>query len=476
MRNTLPVLFVLACGPVVHDPDPWEATYASGFRIEGAVPFAFAGAVGSSFGDLDGDGVADLWVSQAGGRNEYVVWGGADRPSLRLDDSLGSGGLHIKGVSFCESAGDVDGDGHVDLHCNIEREPYLLFGLGARESTIVADDALVTGRMLPLLGTPLEVFDTTETSFHLVVTWVGDVDGDGRVDAGIRSTHLNSRMEAVGSRAHELVFSTSTGPSLDAPRASLDHVRSVKGIGDWNRDGIDDLLVWLDCPERPAVGEDATCVYVRVIYGGADLRSAPLESLPGFAIHPTAELGIGGLQGPAGDVTGDGVPDILVRLRDLSEKVGQPRMYPVRNMAVIAGGAWEDDFTLAEVLSGERGFAIENVKVDAQGLIVGDLDGDGRCELLFALNEGYDLRGPRLIWGRDVGHPVDVAEPELGQRGLMLPPADEGRLELPRSMNDDFTGDGLPDIVLMYPRSDTNGEDSGVAIVVSGAAIGALRD
>ena len=152
----------------VDDSCPWikldALTAAQGYRIDGAKAGDGLGSSLASVGDQNGDGIPDLAIGASAaspdGRSsagEVVVVAGqhgsatrdlATAPPLQqIDGAMAGAGL---GASIA-AAGDVDGDGHVDLLAGAPGEgaftgaAYLLRGA----PNTVTDLALVPAKIIP---------------------------------------------------------------------------------------------------------------------------------------------------------------------------------------------------------------------------------------------------------------------------------------------------------------------------------------
>ncbi len=117
------VVFGKADGTVVELADVVSGT--GGFAINGETTIDFSGRCVSGAGDVNGDGLSDLFVGAelaSGSGKSYVVFGKADGTAVALTDvAAGDGGFAIDGINGYESgnslsgAGDVNGDGRTDV-------------------------------------------------------------------------------------------------------------------------------------------------------------------------------------------------------------------------------------------------------------------------------------------------------------------------------------------------------------------------
>ena len=208
-----------------------------------------AGSAVANAGDVNGDGLADVVVAGVSDRT-YVVFGGPDPATVNLA-SLGSNGFEIIGM---ETEGwSVAGAGDV----NGDGLADVIVGQPARDHAYV-----VFGKSS---STPVDLADLGSGGFR--------VDGVQRSDAG----------QAVG------------------------------GAGDVNGDGFDDVIVGAPRARTPN-GSGAGAAYV--VFGKPSSTPIDLADLGtgSFRIDGAIEgEEVGSAVAGAGDVNGDGRPDLIVR-------------------------------------------------------------------------------------------------------------------------------------------------------------------
>ena len=200
-------------------------------------------------------------------------------------------------------------------------------------------------------GTLLHSFSGIEdTRFGHAVSSAGDVDADGFADVVVGAWNSYAR-----------VFSGLSGSILHhftEPNTCLG--RAVAGPGDVDGDGFDDILIGLYCDDTAG----ASAGSARLL-SGAD--GSTLLSF--FGDTPVAHFGVA-VSG-AGDVTGDGIPDLIVG----ASGDGGPN--------VNAGSA--------QVFSGLDGgvlYTFEGQPGDFLGSSVsggGDVDGDGFADFIIGI-------------------------------------------------------------------------------------------
>ncbi|MBK7857944.1 MAG: VCBS repeat-containing protein [Archangiaceae bacterium] len=209
--------------------------------------------------DLDGDGTADLWVSDVRGPAEHYGAGAVFALSGKTGEVLwrhdGEGGENpdLFGEPL-EVLGDLDGDGVPELAVGAPN--HAVNGVGADTGAVT----VLSGKS----GAPLRQVDGAKAGdrFGTVLASAGDLDGDGKPDFVVAEPgSVGSFFEAP--RAGRVrVFSGATAAVLvelgsSAPTDVSDRFgATVLGLGDLDGDGRAELLV--GAPGSKAVGAAGT--------------------------------------------------------------------------------------------------------------------------------------------------------------------------------------------------------------------------
>ncbi|MBI4582953.1 MAG: VCBS repeat-containing protein [Planctomycetes bacterium] len=317
-----------------------------GFAVRGSAERDLSGSSVSGAGDVNGDGLADLLIgapyASPGGRDRagesYVVFGKRDGAPVELSEvQAGRGGFAIRGVAEIDKsgfnvsgAGDVNGDGVPDFLVGAPQaslggrywvgETYVVFGK--------ADGAPVELSEVQVGRGGFAIRGVAQRDFSdLRVSGVGDVNGDGVSDLLVGAPYASRGGRDPAGESY-VVFGKADGAPIElsevqagrggfAIRGSAERDlsgSSVSGAGDVNGDGLADLLIgapYASPGGRGGAGE------TYIVFGKAD--GAPVElsevqaSRGGFAIRGVAagERSGSSVSG-AGDMNGDGVPDLLV--------------------------------------------------------------------------------------------------------------------------------------------------------------------
>jgi hypothetical protein len=347
--------------------------------------------------DMDGDGRLDAILPgfQEGGSQHVVVvlrhdGGGGFSPAVTTDLSALFAGKPMYSPSAI-AAGDLDGDGRMDLVAYVGALPY-------------PDTATSQGELVTLLGNGDGSFragervaagpDESIMYLGTRVVAVADLDGDGVDDVAARSG-LASAVQVRLGRA---------GGTLGARQEyAIPTPVDAIAVADVDGDGTPDLVV---ASGGSSVGWGSDQVVV-VLRGNGD----------GTFGDPVMSAGVPSPQDLAiGDFDEDGVPDLAV--------VGwwSWASHPVPNVSVLHGNG-DGSFGAPAALD-------DNTWSWSWSLAVVDLDGDGHLDLAV----GDDERGLDLFLGNGDGTFHRFEFPVVGGAGLVAAA--------------DLDGDGKPDLVV----------------------------
>lgn len=271
-------------------------------------------------GDLDGDSLAEVFAS--GREHGFVVPGarlGGDgseplhqAATLQVDGGLGTGAM-------CPAAaGDVDGDGLPDLWMPAREGVDDVHPYGTGQAVRLLLGSTLRGEGEVGVADASAVVSLGELREGVLATSVGDVDGDGGDDLMVASTPQHSD----GSVAFEvrifLAARLAAGGTHDAQEAETVFVvgdynaahswaQPAAAVGDVDGDGLSDLAV-------AAPWQDGAAGRVYLLRGSTVSRGGELGATDADGVWVSGDrAALAGFSlGSAGDQDGDGVPDLLV--------------------------------------------------------------------------------------------------------------------------------------------------------------------
>ncbi len=440
MRFSRRFVLPLALGPVFTLPTP---LLAQGYVLrvfDGTVPGENLGRSVSA-GEFDGDGTADLLVGAPGfspgglaGAGRAYAFSGASGAALLLVD--GGGSYEGLGSSVAAVA-DLDFDGLDEI-------------LAGSHGFLSLGGTLGTGRAQVFSGAGGAVLFAFVGAgyndyFGSSVAAPGDVDGDGTPDLFVGAPE--SPYVPVPGSGYATVFSGASGAFLQgwAGRSLGDYLgSSVAGAGDLDLDGLADLLVG-------APGADPGGL---MSAGRASVRrgstGATLQSIDGAA---AGDL-LGSKVASAGDVDGDGIPDLLVASQNADpgglSQAGLVQVFSGATGALLYG------------LAGPAPYAGFGASLAGAGDLTGDAKADFLVGVPFASPNGLANAGlVRAFSGSDGTVLLTLDGSNPGDAfGIALASAG------------DVNADGLPDWIVGASAADPSGlSEAGRATVFSFAGI-----
>jgi hypothetical protein len=427
------------------------------YRAHLGTPNALVGWSVANLGDLDGDGVNDYAVGAP-----FDCEPGFLHASVRIHSGASGDLLHLlvgttlSGFGWSvASAGDVDADGVPDLLVGspIDGTDFL--------SGIVE---VYSGRDWRLLRRIEGTMSVGWLGYS--VAGVGDVDGDGFDDVAAGGPVADGALADHG--GYVVVASGRTGERLythhGVGAGGLGF--SVAGVGDVNGDGYPDVaagepghrtVVFLDARSQHVIDTLSTPSEAQENFGfaiaaiedvsGDDAREI-LVGAPGNpgqvflfdgstrALMRTFQAGIAGDNvgfsvAGAGDVNGDGLPDVIA---------GAPH-FGNCDVGRVVAHSFADGGRLGQV-RGEGGFTLYGYSVAP----LGDVNDDGFDDILVGAPMHDGTAGAALVY---------LGAPELGtstgDSDGCPPPDHQGPDRLEGATPGDVTGDGMPDAIGSSP-------------------------
>ena len=411
-------------------------------------------------GDVDGDGRADLLV---GARKHDATGSESGIAYLLLGHTPGSRSLAQASAGFAgesagdyaggsvATAGDVDGDGFDDILIGAKLQDQ---GSGIRRGSAYQIRGPIQADV------PLSEADARFDGEHAddtaggTVRGLGDANGDGLDDVVIAAKSSDTSGEDAGAA---YIFH---GPLSGSYRLGSDAAARLLGDaegdqaagtvaapGDVDGDGLADVVA-CGCL-HDAAGPDAGAVYVVHAPFSGDIPLSAAEAVwlgeqSGDAVGFTAAVG---------DLTGDGLPDVGVGA-PLAGDGGAFYILPGVEIGVASlEMAWS------------KGVGSPDQQAGASLAGAGDVDGDGQPDLVVGA-PGHELaRGLVAIFYGPVQGELSL---DHADRHLLGEAAgDLAGTEV--AGGGDIDGDGLSDLAVGAPGHDESGTDAGAVYILLGS-------
>lgn len=402
----------------------------------------FPGAV-----EVCGDGAVndcDATSHECQLQGSYTVFGELDGGSLllgnRATDRLGR---------TLSTGGDVDGDGLADVLLGATGESSVASEQGAAYLVTRARQGELH---MPGDATAVLLGEAAGDWAGKAVAIVPDVNGDGLAELAVAASGIGSGMGMVYFVTSPVAGTLDLGTvqtTLTSQDILVDPV--LLAAGDPNGDGQPELLLG---SARPNSYAGAVYLVPTTLRGTHSIEDA-LLTLRGERSGDQA-----GVAADAGDLDGDGIPELLIGAPDAA--AGKGRAYVVK-------GPVQADLDLADA----DALCTSDAPGDELGRVVnigGDVDEDGRADFLIGAPEADSSAGAAYLFsGLDDG----ALAPETAP-AVILGAEPGARLGIAATLDADLDGDGQADLVLSADRAQDNGTGSGSVYVFYDGVVGTL--
>jgi hypothetical protein len=321
------------------------------------------------------------------------------------------------------------------------------------------------------------------------VSGVGDINGDGIDDLLIGANYARPNGNIYAGESY-IVFGTATPPAsidldtlgshgfvINGIDAGDNSGISVSGAGDFNGDGIDDLLIgafYADPNGNNIAGESYVVFGTATPPSSIDLDTLGSHGLVinGIDVGERSGYSVSG----AGDVNGDGIDDLLIGANSAdpngNDNAGESY--------VVFGTATPPASLDLSTLNGSNGFVINGIDLyDGSGWPVsgaGDFNGDGFNDIIigasYADPNGNDRAGESYLVFGTATPPASLDLSTLnGSNGFVI----NGIEAFDRSGGSvsgagDVNGDGFDDVIIGAVFAGSGNDEVGGSYVVFGTA------
>ncbi len=428
------------------------------WTAEGNQENAFFGHSVSTAGDVNGDGFADIVISahqyDHGQTNEgmvFVYYGSSAGLSSSPDWTAEGDQANANfGVSV-STASDVNGDGYADI---IIGAFYYDHGQTDEGMAFV-----YYGSSAGLSSSPDWTAEGNQTNAELghSVGTAGDVNGDGYADVIVGAPNYEHGQTREGT---SWVYYGSSGGLSSTPcwtaegnQANAYFGWSVGTAGDVNGDGYADVIIGAPFYDHGQLDEGRVFVY----YGSSGgLSTTPAWTAEGNQVGAL----FGWSVGTAGDVNGDGYPDVIIGAPAYTHEQtseGQVFVYYGSAGGLSTTPAWTAE---GNQISADFGYSVSTAE---------DTNGDGYADVIIGApyyNHGETKEGRVFVYNGSAG-------------GLSTTPAwtaesNQASAQFGRSVSTagDVNGDGYAEVIIGAPYYNSPNPNTGQASVYYGSSGG----
>lgn len=435
-------------------------------------------------GDFNGDGRTDFGVMPGrngvrGSANAFVVYGSSTGLPASTGALDGSNGFELRprnagtgffafGIVFqLAPAGDVDGDGRSDLlvHAFLPEAGHqvvLVTGRASAPAQFEIDDGILVGGIGFPGVMPMEAGGA-------------DLDGDGHGDLVIAPQDEGSAVRVIFGNGSAAGFATPAVVTEIHPAFPGDRLGGgLALLPDLDGNGIADLALGMAGSDLPNTGAGG----VALLYGRRqwpaliDLAVPPADTVK--FLSSTEGSRAGWRLAPLGDLNGDGLGELAI------SAPAAGRSYVLFGNDGVFNASAEtqapDETGRAVYRSVDAG--IGEIRSDLEGpewLPAGDVDGDGRGDLMIGWPESFEgcVGGCSARFGAIALVPAGVLQ-GLGSLSIDAPPegstrwlnAFGGQLRGTWGPVGDFDGDGRDD--LAFTARSSSGAAQSLSVVFGG--------